>query len=147
MSDSRFSAEPYLAELRPFQRASVDQVVNVLYRQKTGTRYLVADETGLGKSMIARGVIAAAIEDLQDDDEVGRIDIVYICSNADVARQNVKRLDILGTKVNLSTRLSMLATASHQLNTPVTSVGKPVNLVSLTPRTSFPDRGWRTGTS
>jgi hypothetical protein len=147
VSDSRFSAEPYLAELRPFQRASVDQVVNVLYRQKTGTRYLVADETGLGKSMIARGVIAAAIEDLQDDDEVGRIDIVYICSNADVARQNVKRLDILGTKVNLSTRLSMLATASHQLNTPVTSVGKPVNLVSLTPRTSFPDRGWRTGMS
>jgi hypothetical protein len=121
-------------------------VVDVLYRSKTGTRYLVADETGLGKSMIARGVIAAAMEDLQDDDEVGRIDIVYICSNADVARQNVKRLDILGTKVNLSTRLSMLATATHQLNTPVTSVGKPVNLVSLTPRTSFPDKGWRTGT-
>lgn len=146
MSESRFSAEPYLAELRQFQRDTVDQVVDVLYRQKSGTRYLVADETGLGKSMVARGVIAAAIEDLQDDEDVGRIDIVYICSNADVARQNVKRLDILGTKVNLSTRLSMLATATHQLNTPVTSVGKPVNLVSLTPRTSFPDKGWRTGT-
>ncbi|WP_232715207.1 helicase C-terminal domain-containing protein [Gordonia metallireducens] len=146
VSESRFSAAPYLAELRPFQRASVEQVVDVLYRRKTGTRYLVADETGLGKSMVARGVIAAAIDDLQGNDEVERIDIVYICSNADVARQNVKRLDILGTKVNLSTRLSMLATATHQLNTPVTSVGKPVNLVSLTPRTSFPDRGWRTGT-
>lgn len=145
MSDCRFSARPYLTELREFQRVSVEHVVDVLYRGKTGKRFLVADETGLGKSMIARGVIAAAIEDLQDDDDVDRIDIVYICSNADVARQNVKRLDILGTKVNLSTRLSMLATATHQLNTRVTSVGKPVNLVSLTPRTSFPDKGWRTG--
>ena len=55
----KFSAEPYLAELREFQRKTVDQVVDVFYRNKSGTRYLVADETGLGKSLIARGVIAS----------------------------------------------------------------------------------------
>lgn len=147
MSESRFSADPYLAELRDFQRSTVDQVVDVLYRKKTGTRYLVADETGLGKSIVARGVIAAAIEDLQDDPTVDRIDIVYICSNADVARQNVKRLDILGTKIDLSNRLTLLAAATQQLKTPVSPVGKPVNLVSLTPQKAFPAKGWRTGTA
>lgn len=45
----------------------------------------------------------------------------------------------------MSTRLSMLATATHQLSTPTPGVSKPVNLVSLTPKTSFPDGGWRTG--
>ncbi|MGB3602670.1 C-terminal helicase domain-containing protein [Gordonia sp. (in: high G+C Gram-positive bacteria)] len=147
MTDQRFSAEPYLNGLREFQRRTVDKVVDVFYRSRSGTRYLVADETGLGKSLIARGVIASAVEELQDDDSVGRIDVVYICSNADVARQNIKRLNVLGTPVEMSTRLSLLAVSSHQLKTPVTNVGKPVNLITLTPATSFPDRGWRTGSA
>lgn len=142
-----FRAEPYLAKLRPFQRATVDHVVDVLYRSKSGKRFLVADETGLGKTMVARGVIASAIEALQDEPDVDRIDVVYICSNADVARQNVKKLDILGNEVSLSTRLSLLASETDQLKNGDRSAGKPVNLVSLTPRTAFPDKGWRGGTS
>ena len=148
VSDStRFSADTALAKLKEFQRATVEQVADVFYGKRSGTRYLVADETGLGKSLIARGVIAKAIEHLQDDDTVKRIDIVYICSNADVARQNIKRLNVVGNEVNLSTRLSLLATSTHQLSAPTPGVPKPVNLVSLTPQTSFPDRGWRTGTA
>lgn len=143
MPDAQFSAEPYLASLRPFQRATVDRVADVFYKKKTGTRYLVADETGLGKSMVARGVIATAIEELQNDPDVDRIDVVYICSNADVARQNIKRLDVLGTKVELSTRLSLLATATHQLSTPAPGVETsqpdlphPTNIVSR-PRMAY----------
>ena len=142
-----FRAEPYLAKLRPFQRATVDHVVDVLYRSKSGKRFLVADETGLGKTMVARGVIASAIEALQDEPGVDRIDVVYICSNADVARQNVKKLDILGNEVALSTRLSLLAAETDKLKNGDRSAGKPVNLVSLTPKTAFPDKGWRGGTS
>lgn len=148
MSDTeRFSADAALAKLRPFQRATVDHVIDVFYKQQSGKRFLVADETGLGKSVVASGVIAKAIEHLQDDPAVNRIDIVYICSNADIARQNIKRLNVTGNQITMSTRLSMLATATHQLSTPTPGVSKPVNLVSLTPKTSFPDGGWRTGTA
>ncbi len=147
MTTGKFSAETYLVDLREFQRRTVDQVVEAFYGGNPRSRYLVADETGLGKSLVARGVIASAIERLQDVDRIKRIDVVYICSNADVARQNVKRLDIRGNKVDLATRLSLLAATTHKLDTPDAEVGKPVNLISLTPGTSFPDKGWRTGTA
>ncbi|MBR7560330.1 hypothetical protein KC218_27660, partial [Mycobacterium tuberculosis] len=80
---------------------------------------------------------------LQDDPTVNRIDIVYICSNADIARQNLQRLNVVGKQVSLSTRLTLLAASTRQLSRPTPGVGKPVNLISLTPRTSFPEKGWR----
>ena len=46
----------------------------------------MADETGLGKTHVAREVIAQTIEHLQETDHVKRIDIVYVCSNADIRR-------------------------------------------------------------
>jgi hypothetical protein len=45
-------------------------------------RFLVADEVGLGKTLVAKGVIACAIEKLQRTPGSSRIDVVYICSNA-----------------------------------------------------------------
>ena len=68
---SRFYAEPILAPLKDFQRATVEHVTDRLYRSaQPSCAFLVADETGLGKSLVARGVIARAIEQLQDDDSV-----------------------------------------------------------------------------
>jgi hypothetical protein len=55
-------------------------------------RFLVADEVGLGKTLVARGVLAKTLRHLQG--KVGRIDVVYICSNADIAQQNIQRLSI-----------------------------------------------------
>jgi len=147
MSDQKFSAAGVLDTLKPFQRATVDEVADVFYGRESGKRYLVADETGLGKSIVAKGVVARAVEKLQDDPTVNRIDIVYICSNADIARQNLQRLNVVGKQVSLSTRLTLLAASTRQLSRPTPGVGKPVNLISLTPRTSFPEKGWRTGTA
>ena len=62
---------------------------------KPARRFLVADEVGLGKTLVARGVIAKAIEHLIEKN-IARIDIVYICSNADIARQNINRLNVTG---------------------------------------------------
>ena len=60
---SRFDAEPILEPLKDFQRATVEHVTERLYRSpQPSRRFLVADETGLGKSLVARGVIARAIE-------------------------------------------------------------------------------------
>ena len=45
-------------------------------------------KSGLGKTLVARGVIARTIDHLWE--EVPRIDVIYICSNADIARQNIQ---------------------------------------------------------
>ena len=147
----RFDAEAVLRRLAPFQRDTVEHVHERLYLGD-GRRFLVADETGLGKSLVARGVIARAIETLEDDDTVDRIDVVYVCSNADIARQNLARLDVTGQRqVQFSSRLTLLAKAAARLRgvrdaapTTADAPRKPVNLVSFTPGTSF-RKGWQTG--
>jgi hypothetical protein len=143
---NRFEAEPYLEPLKDFQRATVEHVMDRFYRNAASSRrFLVADETGLGKSVVARGVIARTIEYLQDDDSVDRIDVVYVCSNSDIADQNLKRLNVTDQEhLPFTSRLTMLAKHSRRLAGATAARGKPVNLVSFTPGTSF-DMGWRTG--
>lgn len=141
----RYSADAVMAGLKDFQRTTVDHVVDRFYGPNPTRRFLVADETGLGKSLVARGVIAKTLERLQDDNSVDRIDVVYVCSNQDIAAQNVARLRVTsGESVTLSSRLTLLAKHTAQLEGDSTDVAKPVNLVAFTPGTSF-DRGWRTG--
>ncbi|WP_111721128.1 helicase-related protein [Homoserinimonas sp. OAct 916] len=142
-----FSAEPVLAELKDFQRDAVEHVIHRFFGDPNSSgRFLVADETGLGKSVVARGVIARTIERLQHDDTVKRIDIVYICSNQDLASQNLRRLNVTGDPhIGLTSRLTLLARESRRLNEATSAHGKPINLVSFTPGTSF-EMGWRTGT-
>lgn len=140
----RFTAEPHLTTLKEFQRRTVAHVTKRMFDDTPrARRFLVADETGLGKSLVARGVIANTIERLQNEPKVNRIDVVYVCSNAAIARQNLARLDVLGegTKHH-STRLTLLARDSGELNgEPHPLVGKRVNLISFTPGTSFDVRG------
>jgi superfamily II DNA or RNA helicase len=96
MADNRFEAEAALAPLKAFQRRTVDYVFDRLYGDQDPVRqFLVADEVGLGKTMVVRGVIARTIEKLWDSTD--RIDILYICSNQAIAAQNIKRL--IGTYI------------------------------------------------
>jgi hypothetical protein len=120
-----------LGGLKDFQLRTVDHVFNRLYAKKDPAyRFLVADEVGLGKTLVARGVIARAVDRLWN--EVDRIDVVYICSNADIARQNLDRLNIAGDDdAVLSSRLTMLASQVHGFR------DKKLHFVSFTPGTSF----------
>ena len=143
---TRFDSSVSLATLAGFQRATVDHVVRRMYHDQNRTRrFLVADETGLGKSLVARGVVARTIELLQDDPSVRRIDIVYVCSNSDIARQNVKRLDVIGQQHAIASRLTLLARGARHLDGEPVAAGKAVNLVSFTPGT-LPGNSWQTGT-
>lgn len=84
-----------LARLKPFQRETVEWAFECLFPsdgRKCSGRFLVADEVGLGKTLVARGVLAKTLRHLQG--KVGRVDVVYICSNADIAQQNIRRLSI-----------------------------------------------------
>ena len=70
-------------------------------------RFLVADEVGLGKTLVARGIIARALDHLEDKTQ--RIDIIYVCSNPAIATQNVNRLNVFGHEhLSIATRLTML---------------------------------------
>ncbi|MCP6756425.1 hypothetical protein NL533_32860, partial [Klebsiella pneumoniae] len=67
-------ASEVLAGLKGFQRRTVDHVFRQMYDDpEPARRFLVADEVGLGKTLVARGLIAKAIERLQRDG-VERID-------------------------------------------------------------------------
>jgi hypothetical protein len=145
VSGQRFVASAALDTLKKFQLATVNHVDQRFYGPAQVRRFLVADETGLGKSLVAKGVIAKAIERLQDDDSVDRIDIVYVCSNSDIAHQNISRLNVTGDRsLTIASRLTMLATHSRELALNKGDLIKPVNLVSFTPGTSF-EMGWSVG--
>lgn len=123
--------KPILAGLKDFQRDTVDYVFRRLYLDSdTSDRFLVADEVGLGKTLIARGLIAKTIDHLWD--KVKRIDILYICSNADIARQNIQRLNITEKEdFCLASRITLLPLQLHNLQE------NRINFISFTPGTSF----------
>lgn len=93
--DWRAVEDEVLSRLKPFQRRTVEWAFECLFpadgRPCSG-RFLVADEVGLGKTLVARGVLAKTLRYLHG--KVGRVDVVYICSNADIAEQNIRRLSI-----------------------------------------------------
>jgi len=130
-----------MSGLKDFQRRTVDYVFKRMYLDdKPVSRFLVADEVGLGKTLVARGLVAKAINRLQQAG-VKRIDVVYICSNADIAAQNVRRLNVTKREdFNLSSRITLLPVELRRLNE------NGLNFISITPSTSF-DFGHRAGKS
>ncbi|PWE27661.1 DEAD/DEAH box helicase [Pararhodobacter marinus] len=134
MVNERFRADSALAPLKVFQRRTVDYVFHRLYGEDDPVRqFLVADEVGLGKTMVARGVIARMIEHLWDSTK--RIDILYICSNQAIAAQNLNRLNVLGRReLALPTRMTLVPL---QLRGQVGLDANKVNFISLTPGTTF----------
>ena len=134
MPNERFHANAALAPLKVFQRRTVDYVFDRLYGQDNPVRqFLVADEVGLGKTMVARGVIARMIEHLWDSTK--RIVILYICSNQAIAAQNLNRLNVLGLReLALPTRMTLVPL---QLRDQAGLDANKVNFISLTPGTTF----------
>jgi hypothetical protein len=120
-----------LGGLKDFQRRTVDYVFRRMYLDEDPAyRFLIADEVGLGKTLVARGLIARALDHLHD--KVDRIDVVYVCSNAAIAQQNINRLNVLGSRhFAMATRLTLLP---EQLDT---ISRNRVNFVSFTPGTTF----------
>jgi Helicase conserved C-terminal domain len=121
-----------LRQLKDFQRATVECLFERFYGQDPTSRFLLADEVGLGKTLVAKGLIARAVSHLWDD--VERIDIVYICSNADIARQNLTRLHPEHDGFTLPSRVTLLPLSIGSLKE------RKLNFISFTPRTSLEPR-------
>jgi hypothetical protein len=115
-------------QLKPFQAASVKYVLDQLYKKKRN-KVLIADEVGLGKTIIAKGVIAKAV---QKHKQQGKpFHVVYICSNQVLAYQNIGKLNPFGKSEETLSRLIFLAF------NPKIQTNSPLRLSSLTPGTSF----------
>ena len=124
--------ETVLAGLKDFQRRTAEYVFDKLYMAEDSTRrFLIADEVGLGKTLVAAGVVAQAIDHLREEG-VPRIDVIYICSNQAIARQNVDRI-----RHNLPIDTKPLAERITLLPYRLDTLDQQVNLIALTPGTSF----------
>lgn len=133
-----FSSRQVLDGLKDFQRRTAQHVFRRMFLDKTpATRFLVADEVGLGKTKVAQGLLALTVEHLQKQQE--KITAVYICSNSDIAKQNVARLHLPGepTVVAKATRLTLLACRSSEDEEDGDEEPGRLNLVAFTPGTSF----------
>jgi hypothetical protein len=131
-SDARPNVEEVLAGLKDFQKATVNYVFDRLYGSDATRRFLLADEVGLGKTLVAKGLIARAVDHLWDHLE--RIDVIYICSNAEIARQNLTRLQPASTGFTLPSRITLLPLNIDNLR------HRKLNFVSFTPGTSLEPR-------
>ena len=136
MTAARPNVDAELGRLKGFQQRASRNAFERLFLDPDRTRrFLVADEVGLGKTLIARGVTALAIDHMWGS--VDRIDVVYVCSNASIARQNVARLGF-GAMRQVE-RLTLLPISVQELE------GSKLNFVAITPGTSL-ERGRSLGT-
>ena len=75
-------------KLARFQEEAVNHIVDRLRDHKSSRRMLLADEVGLGKTLVAQGVIQALLKGRRRP-----LTVIYLCSNAEIAEQNRKKLD------------------------------------------------------
>ena len=121
-------------EPKPFQRATIEAAIRAFSENEGSRRFLVADEVGLGKTIVARGIIEriAARRDAP-------LRVFYVCSNLAIAAQNLERL------------VSFLPENEHR--SAIAKVDRPslmptreppahglVQVFSLTPDTALPSR-------
>ena len=128
--------------LKDFQKETVSRVAN-LY-ENNQNRILVADEVGLGKTMIAKGVIAKLAK-IRINENRDLFKVIYVCSNQAIAKQNIRTLDVVsmlpkfcGSEIDVSdTRLSMQHLKIAQQESDFELKEKFIQIIPLTPGTSF----------
>jgi hypothetical protein len=110
-----------------FQQRTADYAFRRLWTDADPThRFLVADEVGLGKTVVAREVVRRTIEHLSRR----RLDIIYICSSVIASQNLVKLQGERSVEKPIASRLTLLATHPR-------AQGQSVRFLSLTPGTSF----------
>jgi hypothetical protein len=132
----KFNPNEILCSLKDFQKRSSHNAFMRLYKSKDSTsRFLIADEVGLGKTVICRGLIALAIEEIAKTEDFkqdrNNIDIIYICSNQDIASQNIRKLNFVNEDESFASRITLIPEIYSQKE-----LGR-VRFVSFTPDTSF----------
>lgn len=123
-----------MPDLKRFQKATVKVALKALTRTDGTRRFLIADEVGLGKTLVA-GEIIRLMAARKNEPLV----VLYVCSNLSIAAQNRKRLvewlpeEEREEAVSRVDRLTLLP----ERDAPT---GTKIHLYTLTPDTSVPMR-------
>ena len=102
------SIDRALYDLKDFQRETVEYVYARLFKNHRN-KMLVADEVGLGKTIIARGLIAKAFKRHTKAPSDREFHVIYICSNQALAAQNLKKLNLFKDEIKSIGRQIYLA--------------------------------------
>ena len=125
-----------------FQKATAMHIYNILTDpERAHHRALLADEVGLGKTIVAKAVVALMREYQRVEKEDNFYRVVYVCSNINIAGQNIDKLGIRDKLDVNQSRLSMqhltIAKKDKELGGPKTGAQMPEVIIPLTPNTSF----------
>lgn len=90
--DKAAAIEKTIDRLKNFQLATVNHIIDQFDNGQK--RMLVADEVGLGKTIVASGVIAKLYEQHRNRGKNKSFHVVYICSNQALAKQNLRKLNL-----------------------------------------------------
>ena len=130
-------------DAKDFQTATATRIVNLF---KSGqNRVLLADEVGLGKTIVAREVIEQACQWHKEQGDP-QFRVVYICSNENIVQQNIRKLRSPDDKQGSSNdnffhvsnwRLPMLHLNLNFLTYDSNDKKRYKIIIPLTPQTSF----------
>lgn len=117
---------------KDFQQATANRIVEVF--KNSQNRVLLADEVGLGKTIIAKEVIRQVSDWHRHEKNDDWFKVIYICSNLSIASQNAKKLGIKDVMNVSESRLTMQHLKIYQNKKSKDSYEQ---LIPLTPATSF----------
>ena len=121
-----------------FQAATAKRIYEI-YHDEHQNRVLLADEVGLGKTIIASAVVRL-VSDWHKKDRDDHFKVVYICSNINIANQNCHKLGIPDEDCLdfTESRLSMQHLRIYETEGRDHSYEQ---LIPMTPATSFSMKG------
>lgn len=143
MQDAIDYLQHNLYGLKDFQKATVKQILKSFNDPNHSHRVLVADEVGLGKTIVARGVINELLKDrLSNGSSKGPMRVAYICSNQALATENRRKLNIFSNATNTEQYIqeptfNRLVELAIEPNKNSSTDKKLLEIASLTPSTSF----------
>lgn len=127
--------------LKDFQHATVDRITHhFLDDDEHHNRILVADEVGLGKTIIAKGIIARLLQHRARNRSHGPLRVIYICSNQALAHENQQKLSLFSDETEHAqyvTEPQFKRLAELALYRKPDNPSGVLELCTLTPGTSF----------
>ncbi len=127
----------------PFQRATIEAIDRIFHDGggKAQRRVLVADEVGLGKTIVARGVIGKLARQRLQEEGDDLFKVAYVCSSQNIVRQNLSKLapgeEYAVDAESGESRLSMQHLLVTEGDAKRKANGETIQLIPITPETSF----------